>query len=152
LRGFPFLMPTLFSLFVFGRRRSRQGVALGIGLWLLGVAAVAAEVRSYDIPSSDGVTALRTFLEQSGADVVYANADLRQVRSNRLAGPYSTAAALERLFAGTALVIVRDERTGSFLIRRADEPRGETPAGSPPPSSAMNKKTPVSLLARSPSV
>jgi outer membrane receptor protein involved in Fe transport len=120
-------------------------LALGIGFWLLGFTGIAAETKPYDIPSTDGATALQAFLEQSGADVVYANADLRQVRSNRLVGAYGTSAALERLFAGTALVIVRDERTGSFLIRRADEPRADAPAGAPP-LSPMKKKDAVSLL------
>ncbi len=87
--------------------------------------ATAGEIRPYDIPSTDAASALRLFLNQSGADVAYANADLQRVRTNPLKGDYPTKEALERLLAKTSLAILHDEKTGAFLIRRAADVSGD---------------------------
>lgn len=110
--------------------------------------AGAAEVRAYNIAPGEAATTLRIFIEQSGADVVYTNADLRDVRTNALAGTYASDAALERMLARTPLTVLRDQHTGAYLVRRATGERRPADQGrvDPPPPPSMNKHSTLGAL------
>ena len=76
----------------------------GVAAWPC-VAQVGAQNRSFDIPAEDAVTALPTFVQQSGLQVLANAQDLSGIRTNAVHGQLDVNVALDRLLAGTGLVI-----------------------------------------------
>jgi iron complex outermembrane receptor protein len=112
---------------------------------LTAAGAWGSEVRNFDIPRTTAAAALPLFLEQSGADVAFANADLQRVQTNPLRGAYSAKVALERMLANTSLAVLHDVKTGALLIRRAEEPPSGAPNGNTHSASPMNTKSKTTL-------
>jgi iron complex outermembrane recepter protein len=141
-------MPPLtrpFSL-VRGLRGRAGALLLALMLSSWAIAAATDAIRHYDIPRTNAAAALRLFLDQSGADVVYANADLARVQTNPVQGDFAARAALERMLAHTSLAVLHDEKTGALLIRRAEQLAGAS-AGAPLENdSAMKNKSVIGRL------
>lgn len=79
-----------------------------------GAAALAA---SFDIPAQPAPAALDLFIKQSGAQVVYLQADVKDVRTNAVKGDYPPAAALEILLKDTGLSH-SERKAGQFSVGR----------------------------------
>jgi outer membrane receptor protein involved in Fe transport len=69
-----------------------------------GTVAHADELpRHFDIPASKASEGLALFAEQSGIPLIYLNENVRNKRTNRVAGSYTATEALEILLSGTGI-------------------------------------------------
>lgn len=104
--------------------------------------------RHYDLAAGDAATTLRHYAGQSGEQVVYVVPRVRGVMTNAVKGDYTARDVIERMVAGTGLVVVRDERTGAITVNRGVAPPPESAANSPPPEppKTMKKKNPLSVI------
>ncbi len=96
-----------------------------------------AQDRSFDIPAEDAVTALPAFVQQSGLQVLANAQDLVGVRTNAVQGRLDANGALDRLLAGTGLVVkVRGLSAGdhSLVIGREVVPATPVVVSPPPPA------------------
>jgi len=124
--------------------RPRRFLALAaLLLGLLGATALAAEGprRAFDLPAGAADQAIKRFSEQAGLEVFYASSVAEGVTTRAVRGEMSAREALDAMLAGTGLVVVQDEKTGAFSLRRALDPNvartARATAGSrPAPSSA----------------
>lgn len=85
-------------------------------------APVAAERRSFDLPSDSAERAIKRLSDQSGAEVVFATGAAAGVRTKPVKGDYSPLEALQLMLAGTPLAARQDPRTGTLLIDQREEP------------------------------
>jgi outer membrane receptor protein involved in Fe transport len=102
--------------------------------WVARGQPVASVTRRFDLGSGDAATTLKTFAEQSGAQIVYLVDQVRGVRTNAVSGVLAPRAALARMLAGTPLQFEQDEQTGALAIARilVAPPVATRPA--PPPA------------------
>lgn len=128
-----------------GARWRALVTTVACALVLNAAVALAGEVRHYDIPRTNAAAALHAFLEQSGADVAFANADLQRVQTNALKGDYPAKEALERMLAHTTLAVLHDEKTGALLIRRAEDVSVDSSAGKKSDESPAKTKPATSV-------
>jgi hypothetical protein len=124
-------------------------------LWLLlcfgclptSALAAGAAPKPFTIPAAAAEVTLETFSDQAGAQVIYLIEDVRGVTTQPVHGSFAVREALDRLVAGTGLVVVQDEKTGAFVVRR--DRNGRPPADAA--ESQTNASTPAmktSLRAR----
>ncbi len=90
--------------------------ALSVLLLGLAIRASAAPV-SFDIPAQAAAEALDLFIKQSGANVVYLQADVQGVSTNAVQGTYEPAAALKLLLQNTVLTFT-ESKPGEFAVGR----------------------------------
>lgn len=76
---------------------------------------------------------MKRLAETAGVEVLFPSNVARDVRTNPVQGEYTAREALERMLAGTGLVVAQDGQTGALTVRRGDVERGEAPARSPAP-------------------
>ena len=81
-----------------------------------GSLAPAAPVN-FDIPPQPAPKALDLFIKQSGAQVVYLQADVKEVKTNAVKGAYEPAAALELVLKDTGLSFT-ERKPGQFNVGR----------------------------------
>jgi iron complex outermembrane recepter protein len=94
-------------------------VIASFGALLLAAVGLAVETSvKFDVPAGDAEQTLRLFSTQSGVQVIFPTQAVRGVGTPAVRGDLPTARALELLLAGTPLVAVRDEQTGTITIRR----------------------------------
>ena len=91
---------------------------------LAGAFAVAADVatKTFDVPAGAAEQTLKQFSAQSGVQLIYPTDLVQGVRTNAVRGALEPLAALQRMVAGTPLVVVRDATPGAFAIRREESP------------------------------
>jgi len=82
------------------------------------VGAAEAAKRSFDIPAGGAETTLRQYAQQAGGQFLFSNEKVAGVRTNAVKGEFTAAVALEQMVAGTALRVVRDQRTGALTVDR----------------------------------
>ncbi len=82
--------------------------------------ALAAESprKSYRVPTGEASATLKQFTEQSGEQVVYLVNDVRGVTTKEVVGDFTAREALNRMVAGTALVVVQDQKSGALTVNR----------------------------------
>ena len=101
-----------------------------------------AAKRHYVLPGGDAAAKLRQFVEQSGEQVVYLVPKVRGVTTHAVKGEFTAREVLDRMVRNTALVIVRDEKTGALMINRAVSDAAPPPdSKTPSPSNPSAKKT-----------
>lgn len=83
-----------------------------------GFAANSAVPRRFDVPAGDAAVTLKRFSQQADVQVLFPPEHVQNIRTNAVRGELAPAEALEKMLAGTALAIVRDEKTGAFGVRR----------------------------------
>lgn len=76
--------------------------------------------RNFDIPAATAEQSLRLFSAQSGVQLIYPSAVVRDIQTRAIKGKFTDREALDRLVASTPLRAVRDEKTRAFTITRAD--------------------------------
>lgn len=98
----------------------------------LGVFAASPSTKSFDVPAGAAAQTLKQFSTQSGVQLVFPTDLVQGVRTNAVRGDFAPLAALEKMVAGTPLVVVPDATPGAFAIRRepASEKNGPSPAAS----------------------
>src|SRR5690349_2851501 len=90
---------------------------------LIVLTAVAAEdsKKTYNIPSGDAASTLKTYSEVSGRETLFAADAVRGVKTNSVRGVHDSSEALGAMLAGTGLVAVTDEKTGAVAIQRESD-------------------------------
>ena len=78
--------------------------------------------RDFDIPAGEALVALKQFVAQSGAQLIYSAEEVEGVTTKSARGRFPAVTALERMFQGTPLVAARDDRTGGLSVRRTGTP------------------------------
>lgn len=116
-------------------RHTALRIAMAALSWAgLAVACPAlAQEKAFDIPAEDAASALPAFVQQSGRQVLANARELGGIRTNAVHGRMDADAALERLLAGTGLVVkARGFSPGdhSIAVGRASPPAA---APAPPP-------------------
>ncbi len=82
-----------------------------------------------DLPAGEAPATLRLFSDHFGKEVLFAADIVRGVRTNAVHGDYTAREALDRMFAGTDLAAVSDERSGALAVSRKRPPvPGKPPA------------------------
>ncbi len=84
--------------------------------------ASAPAKRSFDIPAGRAEVTLKAFAEQSGTQFFFSADKVRGVRTPALKGEFAAREALDRMLAGTGLVVVQDEKSGALSVRRDVHP------------------------------
>ncbi|MEO6245000.1 MAG: TonB-dependent receptor [Opitutaceae bacterium] len=83
----------------------------------------AAEAkRTFNVPAGPAEVALKLYSEQSGRGVIFSTDSLGAVKTNALRGEFTAREALNRLVAGTDLIVTADEKTGAFALTRPERP------------------------------
>ncbi|MDO8543068.1 MAG: hypothetical protein Q7S40_21695 [Opitutaceae bacterium] len=107
------------------------------------LSSAATAPRPFDLPAGDAAQTLKQFALQARGEILFPAESVAGVLTRPVAGSYSPREAVDRMLAGTPLIVVEDARTGAFMItRRAGRP---TPAPSPPPPRPVNSH-PLSRL------
>ena len=135
----------------------RRNVSVALCLVAPLVFAAAPARKTFDIPAGPAEKTLRTFTEQSGLQVGFPTEITQNVRTNAVKGEMTPAEAINRLLAGTNLVLVTDERTGVSTISRvaASDPNGPRAAreitvpSRPNPSASNSASRPITPVAAS---
>lgn len=115
-----------------GRLARHLSAAFGLLLALCSLTAAPAPKRSYDVPASDAVVALRAFAAQSGQEIIYPAESVRGIRTNAVRGELTAREALDRLVAGTALTVAAS-RSGALAVNRGSDPKAREVASTPAP-------------------
>ncbi|HEX9783952.1 MAG TPA: TonB-dependent receptor [Opitutaceae bacterium] len=95
----------------------------------------ASEVpaRSFDIPAGVADKTLRSFLDQADTQFIYPAWKVRGIRTAAISGRFTPREALERMLAGSKLVVIWDPETGALAVDRAGRrklpPRTEASPG-----------------------
>ena len=74
--------------------------------------------RTFDVPRGDAAVTLGQFAAHSGAQIVYRVDQVRGERTNAVVGRYATREALDRMLAGTGLVVFQDAASGALIVSR----------------------------------
>jgi outer membrane receptor protein involved in Fe transport len=94
-----------------------------LGAVLLGAANLRAEtLEYYDLPAGDAAEMLRKFSALARREILFSSATVRGLRTSAVQGKLSAREALERMLAGTGLLVLVDHSTGALALRRADAP------------------------------
>jgi outer membrane receptor protein involved in Fe transport len=93
--------------------------------------AAAADLpkQIFDLPADSAEKSIRRFAEQSGLEVFYPSSATRGMRTPAVRGEMTPREALDALLAGSGLVVVRDERSGAFSLRRDETATAKPGAG-----------------------
>lgn len=83
--------------------------------------------RTFDIPASSAEKSLKLFSSQSGKEVLFATATTSSIRTPAVRGSYTPHVALEKLLAGTGLIAIQDEASGTLTISRDPNAPGMAP-------------------------
>lgn len=124
--------------------------AMVLGTLLFASARAAEDAkRNYNLPAGDAAAVLRQFSEISGRETLYAAEVVRGIRTNAVQGEFTAREALNRILAGTPLMVVQDEKTGAFAVSRVSDPNVQRAVpvartGDRPKSEA-NQENPVVL-------
>src|SRR5258708_39839316 len=100
------------------RRAGRRFAALAFTfsfLFLTTLASLPAAPMKFSIPAQSGPDAVRLFIKQSGVQVLFNAAEIKETKTNEVNGEFEPAAALDRLFAGTGHAAQPSGTTG-FVI------------------------------------
>ena len=131
-------------------RLSRSASPLRLLVLLLALTALVSSARDaapaakrhYALPGGDAAATLRQFVEQSGEQVVYLVPKVRGVTTHAVKREFTAREVLDRMVRNTALVIVRDEKTGALMINRTVTDATPPPdSKTPSPSNPSAKKT-----------
>ena len=101
--------------------RLALAAVLSLGLTLIATAAEAGR-KPYNLAAGDAAATLKQFSAQSGEQIVYPVAALAGAKTNAVSGDLTAREALDRMVAGTALVVVQDESTGALAVKRVAGP------------------------------
>ena len=88
--------------------------------------------RTFDLPHGDAAVTLGQFAAHSGAQIVFRVDQVRGEKTNAVVGRYATREALDRMLAGTGLVVFQDAASGALIVSR------RRPSSSSPPDPRPN--------------
>lgn len=85
-------------------------------------ASAENEKREYDIPEGLAIDSIKLVAHQGGVDIVFDPRIAQSVQTPAIRGFFTPRQALERLLAKTPLIVVQDEETTAFAVRREGGP------------------------------
>ena len=103
-------------------------------VWICAVlpAAWAASADSpksnFHLPEGDAAVTLRQFSQQARTPIIYPIDAVRGVKTNPVQGEFTARDALERMVAGTGLIVSQDASTGALTVGRAVRPAPPEPS------------------------
>ncbi len=105
---------------------------------------LAAEVapRPFAIPAGEGADTLKVFAVQAQCEIMFPSEPVAGVKTNPVNGTFTSRDALERLIAGTGLVIVEEPKTGALMITRPAATVAHLSKPSSDPNSLSEKSLP----------
>ncbi len=114
--------------------------------FLADVARGAEAPRAFDVPAGDAADTLKLAARQAGLEIIFFADTVRGVRTPALRGEFRPREALDRLVAGTDLLVVDNESDGTLTLRRtvARMVRTTEPPHTPPPT--MKSKNPLAVI------
>ena len=74
--------------------------------------------RRFDVPAGDAATTLARFAEQADLEIVFSPSAVKGVQTNAVTGEFDPRDGLDRLVAGTGLVVTRDSSSGALSVRK----------------------------------
>lgn len=83
------------------------------------VQAAPARAVSFDVHAGPAIETLKQAAQQAGREIMFPADTVRGVRTPALQGDYTPLEALQRLLAGSGLVVDEDESTGALAVRPA---------------------------------
>ena len=91
---------------------------------VLAPSLLAAEpmTHTFDLPADNAERSLKRFSAQAGLEVVFPSEIVNGVRTRAVKGRLTAREAMNRMLAGTGLVVTQDERTGAFSVARDRDP------------------------------
>lgn len=104
----------------------------------------SGQSRAFQIPAGDAADTLEQFSRQAGMPLVYVLEQVREIRTAAISDTLPPRAALERMVADTALVVLKDARTGTLMLKLRSRPHSESPAN--PSSTSTDSMTSVRPL------
>ena len=128
---------------------------LATSLAIFGASPADGIRKTFDLPADSAEKSIRRFSEQSGLEVFYPSSVTKGVRTQAVKGEMTAREALDAMVAGTGLIVVRDEKTGAFSVKRDSDPNVEgaasntrdrpsvSPATSGPTRSALPPPAPA---------
>lgn len=119
------------------------GASLCCAVSVIGATERPESRRTYDLPRGDAADTLRQFATISGRQVFFMMDKVRGEQTNAVTGNFSPGEALDRLLAGTALVALREENSGGFVISRRASPAEPGDVGGNPNRPKTNPMPPT---------
>ncbi len=103
-------------------RRRFVSLFLLISSLCLTAAAAEATKRNFDVSAGDAVATLKQAAQQGGVEIMFPAAVVQGVKTNAVKGELSPREALNRMVAGTDLVVVEDRKSGALTVQRLARP------------------------------
>lgn len=85
---------------------------------LLAIAAPDETPRRFDIPAGDAIETLKQAAQQAGSEIMFPVDTVQGIQTNAVRGTLTIRQALDRMLAGTPLVVVEDRATGALTVAR----------------------------------
>jgi outer membrane receptor protein involved in Fe transport len=101
---------------------------------IVAMAAPATATKRFEISAGPAESTLKQFSAQSGVQLVFPTDRTQGVRTNAVRGAFTPREALERMLAGTPLVVVSDPETGALGVKPADTTNGAEKNGASRPA------------------
>lgn len=92
---------------------------------VLGAHAADSAIRNFNLPADAAERSIKRFSEQAGLEVFYPSSVARNVRTQTVKGEMLPRAALDAMLAGTGLLVIQDEKTGAFSVKKDGDPNAE---------------------------
>ncbi|MDC7675348.1 TonB-dependent receptor [Asticcacaulis machinosus] len=104
--------------------------------------APAAASKAFSIPEQSAAKAVQSFARQADLQILATAADLEGVRTNPVEGTFAVNTALEKLVAGTGLVVKSNDGKAAVLVK-ASAPSAERVAGTAQATAQAEADAPV---------
>jgi len=84
--------------------------------------AQSSAQKPFNVPAADAAVSLGQIAQQADAQIVFLPETVHGVTTQAVIGRYSVPEALDRLVAGTDLIVTEDRPTGAFAVSRRPRP------------------------------
>lgn len=109
------------------------------------LSGATAAKKQFDIPAGGAERTLRLFLQQADIDLVYTIEKVEGVTTHGVKGTFTAREVLDRMTANTGLIVVQDEKTGAYMLKRVAPDSSGNDSPPAPPSNSHSKK-PATML------
>ena len=85
--------------------------------------------RTFDLPHGDAAVTLGQFAAHAREQIVYRVDQVRGERTNAVVGEYADREALQRMLAGTGLIVIEDAASGALIVSGCSSSTTQTIVG-----------------------
>jgi iron complex outermembrane receptor protein len=112
-------------------------------------AAPDSTPRPFRLPAGEAAETLKLFAAQAQCEIMFPAEPLAGVRTRPVEGAFAPRAALDRMLAGTGLVVVEDAKTTALMVTRPAATLARlTPANATSPPSSRSENSPAPVKSR----